>query len=214
VGAFRLPLFPLQLVMFPGARIPLHIFEERYRTLMNECIRAESEFGITLFADGELSNIGCTAVVSSVRKRYADGRMDIIAEGRRRFRLLSHETGPQGYLIGTAEILSTEGAPANQSLADETIRLYNTLVALVYKNKIEPVEVGSKDSHLSFLLAQKAGLDLPQRQQILESPSEVERLTILRDYLTQVLPKLERASEIERIIRSDGYLPRHSSEGP
>lgn len=214
MSEFRLPLFPLQLVMFPGARIPLHIFEERYRILMKECLQGESEFGITLFIEGEISRVGCTAVVSSVRKRYADGRMDIIAEGRRRFRLLDYETGPQGYLVGNAVALPTEGPPARQSLADETIRLYNSLVALVYKNKIQPVEVGSRDSHLSFLLAQKAGLDLPQRQQILESASEVERLTILRDYLVQVLPKLERATEIERIIRSDGYLPRTSSEEP
>ncbi len=206
-----LPLFPLQAVMFPGARLPLHIFEDRYRDLVNECLREEKEFGMTLAVGGDVASVGCTAAVSSVLKRYPDGRMDIVVEGRRRFRVHGHDVGPVGYLVGRVEYLPSDPQEVDRRLADETIRLYNDLVTLVYKERVDRVQEGSSDSQLSFFLAQKAGLDLPQRQQLLETESENERLKILHQYLTVVLPRLTRASEVERVIRSDGYL---QSEDP
>jgi Lon protease-like protein len=211
VNAMNLPLFPLQVVMLPGARLPLHIFEERYRVLINECVREEREFGITLSVGSGVSTVGCSAVVASVLKRYPDGRIDVIVEGRRRFRIQNYETGSVGYLVGEVEFLAVENEPINRRLADETIRLYNSLVEVVYKNKIQPVEEGTRDFQLSFLLAQKAGMDLPQRQRLLETGSENKRLKLLRNYLAEVVPKLTRASEIERVIGSDGYLPRNLS---
>jgi Lon protease-like protein len=211
VNVLRLPLFPLQVVMLPGARLPLHIFEERYRTLINECVREEKEFGITLALGGEVSMVGCSAVVASVLKRYPDGRIDIIVEGRRRFRIEKYEASGAGYLVGEVEYMAIENEPINHRLAKETIRLYNNLVEVVYKNKISPVEEGTSDYQLSFLLAQKAGMDLPQRQLLLETSSENQRLKLLRNYLAEVVPKLTRASEIERVIRSDGYLPRNTT---
>src|SRR6267154_5505313 len=80
-----LPLFPLQLVVFPGSAIPLHIFEERYRKMVGEAEAAGTEFGIVLAKDGGIVNAGCTVVVESVLKRYPDGRFDVLTRGQRRF---------------------------------------------------------------------------------------------------------------------------------
>jgi len=84
-----IPLFPLQLVVFPRTRLPLHIFEERYKEMVGEAIRDESEFGIVLARDGGILNAGCTVKVSKVLEMYADGRMDILTLGQRRFEILS-----------------------------------------------------------------------------------------------------------------------------
>src|SRR5438045_5795008 len=84
-----LPLFPLSLVVFPRTRLPLHIFEERYKEMVGDAIRDESEFGIVLARDGGILNAGCTVKVSKVLEMYADGRMDILTLGQRRFEIVS-----------------------------------------------------------------------------------------------------------------------------
>ena len=206
-----LPLFPLQVVLFPGARLPLHIFEERYKVLVNECIKDEREFGVNLLREGEVAGVGCTALVVSVLKMYDDGRMDIVVEGKRRYRVHRTDQRKAPYLVGHVEYLVPESETIDRQLAVETIRLYNELVDLVYRENVEAVEEGRADPELSFLLGQKAGMDLLQRQKLLESSSENHRLRMIRDYLSSVIPKLERAGEIERIIRSDGYLTRTNS---
>jgi Lon protease-like protein len=80
-----LPLFPLQLVVFPGSAIPLHVFEERYKEMVGEAEAAGTEFGIVLAKDGGIMNAGCTVVVESVLNRYPDGRFDVLTRGQRRF---------------------------------------------------------------------------------------------------------------------------------
>src|SRR6266567_8398446 len=97
-----LPLFPLQLVVFPGSAIPLHIFEERYKEMVGEAEAAGSEFGIVLAKDGGVVNAGCTVVVESVLNRYPDGRFDVLTRGQRRFALVSIDQ-ELAYLRGEVE---------------------------------------------------------------------------------------------------------------
>ena len=82
-----LPLFPLQLVVFPGSAVPLHIFEERYREMVGEAEAAGSEFGIVLAKDDGIVNTGCTVIVEDVLERYPDGRFDVLTRGQRRFEI-------------------------------------------------------------------------------------------------------------------------------
>ena len=82
-----IPLFPLQVVVFPRTRLPLHIFEERYKVMVGEAIREDSEFGIVLAKDEGIVNAGCTVAVEKVLQMYPDGRMDILTRGRRRFEI-------------------------------------------------------------------------------------------------------------------------------
>jgi Lon protease-like protein len=207
-----LPLFPLQVVLFPESRLPLHIFEERYKVLIRECVREEKEFGVNLLSGGELSGVGCSAAVVAVLKTYEDGRMDIVVEGRRRYRLKRYDREAAPYLVGHVEFFGEEEEDPDRDLVGETVRLYNELVTRVYHGKVESLSPALKLNELSYLIAQKAGLGLEQRQQLLEMQSENERLSLLRGYLEAVLPKLERAGELERIIRGNGYLPRTPSE--
>ncbi len=108
-----LPLFPLQLVAFPGAAVPLHIFEERYREMVGEAEVSGTEFGIvrtiTRGEDSGIANTGCTVTVESVVNRYPDGRFDVVTRGRRRFQIVSLDD-EKAYLRGQVEYFDDEQA--------------------------------------------------------------------------------------------------------
>jgi Lon protease-like protein len=201
-----LPLFPLQVVLFPGSSLPLHIFEERYKTLISECLEERKEFGVNLVHQNEMLKVGCTAAVSSVVKRFADGRMDIAVVGRNRYELLRYEVGRAAYLVGDVRYLASVGEDLDRALAEETVVLYNELVSRVYNDKLPQIEVREYEQGLSFVLAQKSGMDLLQRQRLLELSSENGRLEMIHAYLTGAIPRLDKIEEIERVIQSDGYL--------
>ncbi|HET6273171.1 MAG TPA: LON peptidase substrate-binding domain-containing protein [Bacteroidota bacterium] len=201
-----LPLFPLQVVLFPNSALPLHIFEERYKILMNECLEEEKEFGINLVHGDTVSDVGCTAVVKEVYRRYDDGRMDIAVEGRRRYELQRYDTLAAPYLLGVVKYLNVPDEGVDEDLAHATVSLYNKLIATVYRGKLPQVSQGKVTRELSFLLAQKSGMDLLQRQRLLETLSENERLRMLHSYLAEVFPKLHEYQQIERVVKSDGYL--------
>ena len=97
-----LPLFPLPVVLFPRTPLPLHIFEERYKEMMRDVLESKAEFGVVLAGEKGIVNTGCTAIVERVLKNYPDGRMDLVAQGRRRFEiiLLNDE---KSYLRGAVE---------------------------------------------------------------------------------------------------------------
>lgn len=201
-----LPLFPLQVVLFPHAALPLHIFEERYRALLRMVIKESVEFGIVLTKGEDLSEIGCSAAVTSVMQMYEDGRMDVLVEGRRRFRILQVDDTRAQYLMGSVAHLEDRGELPDAARFAETVQMYNQLVELVYAGKVKMLDPETVLPDLSFVMAQKAGMDLDQRQQLLELDTEEERLALLREYLTAVLPRLKKLEEVDRIIRSDGYL--------
>jgi Lon protease-like protein len=201
-----LPLFPLQVVLFPGSLLPLHIFEERYKVLVRECIAGGSEFGINLVYEKELQKIGCTAIIANVVRRYDDGRMDIVVQGRRPYRVLHEKVSDKPYLEGLVHFLVRVEEEIDRGLAAETVEMYNELVSRVYRNQVQLIKTEKYELGLSFVLAQKAGMDLMQRQHLLESSSENERLRMLHNYLGSVIPKLEKIEEVERIVKSDGYL--------
>jgi Lon protease-like protein len=205
----RLPLFPLQVVLLPHAALPLHIYEERYKLLLRECIAKSGEFGIVLAREQGLAEIGCTATVTTVLKTYDDGKMDVLVEGRRRFRIRTLHTDLAPYAVGDIEYPPTVEEPTDPGLARETIALYNELVGIVYGGRIKQLDPDLAGSGISFVMAQKAGLDLEQRQLLLEMDSEQDRLSMLLGYLTTTLPRLKKMEEIERIIRSDGYVENH-----
>lgn len=202
----QLPLFPLQVVLFPHAALPLHIFEERYRTLIRLSIRDAAEFGIVLMMKDRMSTVGCSAAVTTVLQSYDDGRMDILVEGRRRFRTVRVREEEAPYLVGDVEFFAPPAALPQRALFERTVGMYNHLVQLVYAGKVKTLDPGVPGPDLSYVMAQKAGMELEQRQRLLELETEEERLEVLQAYLTLVLPRLEKLDEIERVIRSDGYM--------
>ena len=202
----RLPLFPLQVVLFPGSLLPLHIFEERYKVLINECVTGKKSFGINLVEGRKFSVVGCKACVHRILERYDDGRMDIVVQGGERYHLLRYEDNVAPYLVGFVEEFRERSEQANADVVRETVALYNRLVAAAYKNKLRPVSMDTPTDGMSFALAQKVGMSLQQRQALLELPSENDRLRLLHTYLTEVIPRLKDFEELDRIIHNDGYI--------
>ncbi len=202
----QLPLFPLQVVLLPHAALPLHIFEERYKVLIRQCIRESSEFGVVLSRDKLFATIGCAAGITAVLRTYDDGQMDILAEGRERFRIVEVRTAGTPYAVAEVEFFTDDEPMADPSLVAETVGLYNQLVQIVYGERVKQLDPDAVTPGIAFVMAQKAGLELEQRQSILELRSERQRLEMLREYLLDVLPRLKKFEEVERIVRSDGYL--------
>ena len=213
----RIPVFPLGIVLFPESQVPLHIFEDRYKKLINEVVKQGAEFGINYVEDDRLHAIGCSARVLKV-ERLPDGEMDIITEGERRYEVLDLEqNGPDQISFATIRWLDDEPEERDRNLAGETIELFNELTELAYKGTIDPLDESmwnAVDKYPSFKIAQKSGLEAPQRQALLSVTSENERLTMLHKFLTQLLPKVKEFETIQDLIRNDGYIVTWNKKGP
>ena len=201
-----LPLFPLNVVLFPRSALPLHIFEERYKTLINECLERGTPFGVQLAGSSGMAEVGCSANVTTVTRRYDDGRMDIVVGGGQRYRLLRTDAGSAPYLMGEVEYFGEPDEPVDRELARSTVDLFNTLIALAFGGKAALIGVDRCEPGLSFAIAQKSGLDLSRRQELLEIAGENDRLRMLNAYLKELIPRLQHQGEIERLIKNDGYL--------
>ena len=191
-----IPLFPLELVLFPETPFPLHIFEPKYKEMIGECLKNKTEFGmVRTIAEGDsvrLADYGCTAEIIHVLKTYPDGRMDIFVCGRRRFELIA-VNDERSFLRGRFRIAPDEEIDANAlpQLREKAFEL-NSEVALLMDIPKPPVE--ANDEKLSFHLSALLPVDLDFKQAILETPSEAQRLRTLLDYYYKVLPKLDRKS--------------------
>lgn len=188
-----LPLFPLPLVLFPETSMPLHIFEDRYKTLFSELGNAE-EFGIVLAKDQGIANIGCSAIVQRVLRRYDDGRMDLIALGRRRFRIVNLDDN-RAYLRGEVEPLEdSDDTPAPLELKRQVLQAFAEL-----KTGSDPV-----GEPLSFHVADAID-NVDKRQAVLSIRSEVERLRFLLAVLPQYAAEQARINEAKRIAPLNGH---------
>lgn len=209
----KIGLFPLGLVLFPESVVPLHIFEQRYKNLIRDCIESGSEFGINLMLASKVYDIGCTAKVKTVIKDYDDGKLDITVGGVKRYKLNSYTVGNRIYYEGDIEYFD-DGAPGENepdvldlSLLDECIRFYNEISEIVKIINIRKIDMRSLDTRLpSFFIAQKSGMSLKQKQELLEMRSENKRLLTLRNHLKEILPMLRKAENINQIIRNDGFI--------
>ena len=115
-NTIEIPLFPLPIVLFPGMHLPLHIYEEHYKKMIGDCLKSETEFGILLLNNGQLSNVGCTAKVTQIYKQYVDGKLDILTEGKHRFHVLELLQRNE-YLEATIEYFDDENDDVPDDLA-------------------------------------------------------------------------------------------------
>lgn len=209
----KIGLFPLGLVLFPESVLPLHIFEQRYKNLIKDCMGTGTEFGINLMLASKVYDVGCTAKVKAVIKEYEDGKMDITVGGFRRYRLGSYAAGSRIYYEGEVEYFDDDSLESREpdtidlSLLDECVRFYNEISDIVKIISIRKIEMRSLDTRLpAFFIAQKSGMSLKQKQELLEMRSENKRLLTLRNHLKEILPMLRKAENINRIIRNDGFI--------
>jgi Lon protease-like protein len=201
-----IPIFPLNIVLFPQSSLPLHIFEERYKTLISECISYDNEFGINLIHEQNIRSIGCTAVVKEVIKRYDDGQMDIVVEGRRRYSLVNLVEAPHPYYSGRISWYNDVGEDVDDALRLNAVKLYNVFVSTVFTDSVKRVQDHDPRQTRSFFLVQKSGLELMQRQLFLGINSENKRLEMLIRHYEAVLPLLSSQKNIEELAKNDGYI--------
>ena len=197
-----LPLFPLRVVVFPRTPLPLHIFEERYKEMVGEAVRGNSEFGIVLAKEGGIVNAGCTVLVENVIKTYPDGRMDILTRGIRRFEIIGLNDD-RNYLRGEVEFFDDDDpGPAPAELQERALVQYRGLLeAGEVSTENDPVLT---DPQLSFQLAH-AVQDLDFLAVLLQNRSEAQRLKQLTDYLTRQTPKVREASRVRKLAPLNGH---------
>lgn len=184
-----IPLFPLELVLFPGQRLPLHIFEDRYKTMIGECLQTgeQAEFGIVMAKENGIVNIGCTAAVEDVRKRYDDGRMDILVAGRRRFEVLFLDESKE-YLRAAAQFFEDEDTAVAEELSRDVHDLYKQVLQLMPPDA--EAAASAPSALLSYRLAGPLPLDPDFKQLLLSIRSESERLRRMTEYFKYLLPRL------------------------
>lgn len=198
-----LPLFPLHVVVFPRTHLPLHIFEDRYKEMVGQALRENSEFGIVLAKDDGIVNAGCTVIVEKVLKSYPDGKMDILACGRRRFEvvLLDDE---KDYLRGEVQFFDDdEDEPAPLEAQHAALTQYKSLLesGVLRPPMPEPI---LDDPQLSFQLAQ--GLpDLDFLNALLRTRSEAQRLRELSEFLSQYVPRQRHIARVRQVAPRNGF---------
>ena len=197
-----IPLFPLQVVVFPRNLLPLHIFEERYKEMVGNAIRDSSEFGIVLAREDGIVNAGCTVVVEKVKQMYPDGRMDILTRGRRRFEIESLNE-EKDFLQAQVQFFDDDDfSPTPAELREKVVAHYQALSRLGVLH--EPEEPDLKDPQLSFQLAH-AVPDLNFLSVLLRQRSESGRLTELNDYLSQYIPRQQAIERVKALAPTNGH---------
>jgi Lon protease-like protein len=185
-----LPLFPLDLVLLPGVPLPLHVFEPRYKEMIAECLDEKKPFGVVRASSEGVAEIGCTAEILEVTKRYDDGRMDILTRGVERFEVLQ-VNDERAFLQAEISVIEDEPGKSPAQAVERAVQLHAEIVKLAGAEASEPD--GDADN-LSFLLAGSLPLDLDFKQKLLTTLSEAKRLEAVIGYLQAVLPGLRRAA--------------------
>ena len=196
-----LPLFPLEVVLLPGTPLPLHIFEPRYKEMIGECRANDAPFGVVRTLEEEIAEIGCTAEIVSVTKEYPDGRMDLVAEGRKRFEVLGLNR-ERSYL--RAEILLVPDEPGAPAQEDRGRAIQAHLEILTLAGAVQDL-AAAEPKALSFYLAGSLPLDLDFKQKLLAMRSEGQRIQAVVAYLESILPNLRRAARARERAGGNGH---------
>jgi Lon protease-like protein len=196
-----LPLFPLEIVVFPGAPLPLHIFEPRYKEMIGECLAQGRSFGMVRAKEDALSGIGCSASIVTVIRKYEDGRLDIAAEGAQRFAIIQVNQ-ERSFLQAEVAFFEDEPSTVSKNTADAVIQLHEQLFAVLG----QAVEVERDVAFLSFRLAQDLPVDLDFKQTLLEMKSEAERIETLTEYYRATVPKIETSLRVRQRASGNGHV--------
>ena len=196
-------LFPLELVLLPGERVPLHIFEDRYKDLIGECLSDGTEFGLILEDDAGLREVGTRTAVIELIDTFDDGRMNVLVEGRSRFRLVTHT---EGRTFRTAEVeeLEDDGEDAGAEDVEQTMAKFRRLVEVAEADEVD--EPPTQSPLLSFELAARVDFGHDLKQELLELRSEAERLRRLAALLDQAANALSREREVRERASGNGKV--------
>ena len=200
-----LPLFPLSLVLYPDEPLSLHIFEERYKDLTAYCLEHEVPFGIVRADDDEeRADVGTTARIDRVVKRYEDGRMDIAVRGEERFRIETVHHDEASYYTADVTLVEDEEMTVDLDLRERMITQHMKLLELAGRT-VRP-DLYEDVDRLSFVLAQNGALESDQKQELLEHQNENERIRYLIRHFEAIIPRIEEQEGVQRRIRSNGHF--------
>ena len=200
----RFPLFPLGLVLLPGEVIPLHIFEERYKQMIGECLENESSFGIIWMSDEGLQPVGCSAEITQLLERMEDGRMNILVEGGHPFRV-TRPIEDMDYPAGDVELLDEEPAVEDPVAGSAARHGYAELVERVTDSRPSEADLAELDS---YGMAATIAFELEAKQELLELRSEAARLERLSKLFAQALERYEYTQRAAERARTNGRV-RH-----
>ena len=195
-------MFPLELVLLPTERVPLHIFEPRYKELIGECLRSGEEFGLVLQDEQGRRDIGTRAVVVEVLQVFDDGRMNVVVEGHDRFRLRELTSG-RAFLTGDVEPVDDDQDEAAAAESDRALSLFRSLV------EIAGTEIDEPDGSLgplSFEIAARVDFGIEPKQELLELRSELARLQQLCDLLEGAIEAVQREREVRERAATNGKV--------
>jgi Lon protease-like protein len=201
-GSEELPIFELGLAIVPGEQVPLHIFEPRYRAMIGHCLSESVPFGIVLTDDDGARSLGCTALVSDVVERYDDGRLDIVVTGARPFRVLERFDAEQ-WPAGRVELVADEepGGAGSDELGDARAAFAELLEAVGAQPERADAAPGA------FAIAAQIEMPPEEKQALLESEDELERLTLLTGSLRKLLAGVKRSRELAERAKGNGHAP-------
>jgi ATP-dependent Lon protease len=199
----RIPLFPLDIVLFPGQAVPLHIFEPRYRQMTLQCLESQSPFGIVFVQEGDLATTGCSAMIVKILKEYEDGRSDILTAGQSAFRLIgTHDEKP--YMEADVEYLEEDFVGIDSGVSARLEELCNQCHQLLYGEDAPRFETEGGIS-LAYHAASELPVDVAVRQRLLEVRSEAERQKQLVAHLSEWHQQLQKREHVRGKAAGNGH---------
>ncbi|MGB5984551.1 MAG: LON peptidase substrate-binding domain-containing protein [Desulfobacterales bacterium] len=210
-----IPLFPLGVTLLPKMRLPLHIFEERYKQMVAHCLRTQMPFGIVLFDGRAIRSVGCMATIRKVIERYDDGRMDILTQGGERFvvqRLIEEKL----FLQAEVSFFDDQPEVPADDLQAVTIKAWELLREVADADlgiEAQELEKSIPPSQLSFAIASLEGFSPAERQGFLEMTSPSERLRKSVQALASMVTRNRLTAEIQRVIGGNGQPPQRILDG-
>jgi len=196
------PLFPLGIVALPGELIPLHIFEERYKTMIDECIGSEREFGIVWLSDDGLREVGCACAIDRVLERMEDGQMNLIVRGTRPFRVLERQ-GHLPYPAGVIEFVEDRDDEIDADLTRGAHEAYAELVKRATDREPEAEELAGMSA---YAMAATVDFGLDAKQGLLDMRSENARLRLVTRLFRAAIKRLELVDKVQERARSNGKV--------
>ena len=196
------PLFPLGLVALPSELVPLHIFEERYKTMIARVLEEEGEFGIVWVSDDGLRPIGCACEIAEVLERMPDGRLNLVARGTRAFRIEARQE-ELAYPAGTVEFLEDRTEEVDPEAAADAHRVYADLVEQATDRTPDPEEIAAMSA---YEMAATVEFGLEAKQGLLDLRSETARLRLVARLFRGAIKRLDFVERAQARARSNGRV--------
>jgi len=199
----KIPLFPLEVVLFPEAALPLHIFEDRYKEMIHLCLTRKIGFGVVCAQREGLAVVGCIAEIVRVLQEYPDGRLDILCQGTERFEIENLDNS-LSYLQAEVDIYKDDGQAASRALREECTALHFEVLELTGGEKSH--RAFDLDKPVAFRLAWASPTDLSFRLELLAMRSDRERTERLVALYSNMLPKLRRGARASTAAGRNGHV--------